>query len=43
MFEINLECQAMSEQRVEQQIQTLELRRRQAMVEGDMDFLETAT
>ena len=41
MFEINLECQAMSEQRVEQQIQTLELRRRQAMVEGDMDFLES--
>ena len=31
----------MSEQRVEQQIQTLELRRRQAMVEGDMDFLES--
>lgn len=41
MFEINLECQAMSEQRVEQQIQALELRRRQAMVEGDMDFLES--
>ena len=31
----------MSEQRLEQQIQTLELRRRQAMVEGDMDFLES--